>query len=303
MGDRRFAQAPDELVLMDTPCIAERRVVYAGIRTRELAVAGSGPTVLLAHGFGDAADTWRPVMKFLHDAGQAAVAVDLPGFGRADQLAAGELLPQLDAFVAAAIRAHAGTKGVVVAGNSLGAAVAARAARNTDLPTAAVMPLDIAGITWTPVAASLRAVAAGLRIASAMPIPRRVHRGVLTWSLSRLLYGDRSAVDPAVVARFADNYPDAAAAHRHIRLGARFKAELDRERSHGGIGVPMTVIHGARDRLVPVSSSHILHQANPGSQLIVIDSSGHCPQLDAAAIVAHHAYELAVTSTADEEIS
>jgi pimeloyl-ACP methyl ester carboxylesterase len=289
---------------MDTPCIAERRAVYAGIRTRELAVAGSGPIVLLAHGFGDAADTWRPVLKFLHDAGQAAVAVDLPGFGHADELAAGELLPQLDAFAAAAMRANAGAKGVVVVGNSLGAAVAARAARNTDLPTAAVMPLDIAGITWPPFGGvSLKAVAAALRIASAIPIPRPVHRRVLTWSLSRLLYGDRSTVDPAVVARFADNYPDAATTHRYIRLGARLKAELDRVRSHGGIGVPMTVIHGACDRLVPVSASRILHQANPGSRLIVIDSAGHCPQLDAAAVVAHHARELAVTSTADEEIS
>ena len=283
--------------------IEERRASYAGIRTRELAVAGSGPIVLLAHGFGDAADTWRPVLKFLHDAGQAAVAVDLPGFGHADRLAAGELLPQLDAFVAAAVRAYAGTKGVVVVGNSLGAAVSARAARNKNLPTAAVMALDIAGITWTPLAASVRALAAGLRIASAMPIPGPVHRRMLTWSLSRLLYGDPSAADRAVVARFVDDYPDVSATHRRLLLGARFKAELDCTRRHGGIGVQMTVIHGARDRLVPLSASRILHQSNPDSQLVVIDSAGHCPQLDAAAIVAHHAHQLAVTSTADEEIS
>jgi pimeloyl-ACP methyl ester carboxylesterase len=288
---------------MDTSFIEERRAAYAGTRTRELAVAGSGPTVLLLHGFGDAADTWRPVLKLLHAAGQAAVAVDLPGFGHADPLAAGELLPQLDTFVAAAMRAYAATKGVVVVGNSLGAAVAARAARNKDLPTAAVMPLDIAGVTWTPLAASVGALAAGLRIASAMPVPRSVHRRMLTLSLSRLLYGDRSAVDPAVVARFVDNYPDVSATHRRFLLGARFKAELDRTRRHGGIGVPMTVIHGARDRLVPVSASRILHQANPGSQLVVLDSAGHCPQLDAAAVVAHHARQRAVTSTADEEIS
>ena len=288
---------------MDTSFIEERRAAYAGTQTRELIVAGSGPTVLLAHGFGDTADTWRPVLNLLHDAKQAAVAVDLPGFGEADPLADGELLPQLDAFLAAAIRAYAGAEGVVVVGNSLGAAAAARAGRNKDLPVAAVMALDIAGITWTPLAASVRPLAAGLRIASAMPIPRPVHRGVLASSLSRLLYGDRSAVDPAVVARFADNYPDLSVTHRYIRLGARFKAELDCTRRHGGIGVRMTVIHGARDLLVPVSASRVLHQSNPSSRLIVIDSAGHCPQLDAAAVVARHARQLAVTSTADEEIS
>jgi pimeloyl-ACP methyl ester carboxylesterase len=288
---------------MVTSFIEERRAVYAGVGTRELTVAGDGPTILLVHGFGDTADTWRPVLNHLRDAGRAALAVDLPGFGHADQLVAGELLPQLDAFLAAGIRAYAGTKGVVVVGNSLGAAVAARAGRNRDLPTAAVMALDIAGIRWTPLAASVRALAAGLRIASAMPIPKPVHRGMLRWTLSRLLYGDRSAVDPVVVARFADNYPGVSAAHRLVRLGATFKAELDRTHRHGGIGVPMTVIHGACDLLVPVSASRVLHQSNPGSRLIVIDSAGHCPQLDAAAVVAHHTHQLAVTSKADEEIS
>jgi len=107
--------------------IEERRAVYAGFGTRELAVAGNGPTILLVHGFGDAADGWRLVLDLLQDAGQAAVAVDLPGFGQADPLDEGELLPQLDAFVAAAIRAYGGTEGVVVVGNSLGGAAAARA--------------------------------------------------------------------------------------------------------------------------------------------------------------------------------
>jgi pimeloyl-ACP methyl ester carboxylesterase len=288
---------------MDTSFIVERQAVHAGTKTRELVVAGSGPTVLLLHGFGDSADTWRPVLNLLHRAGQSAVAVDLPRFGHTDLLADGELLPRLDAFVAEAVRTSAGTTGVVVVGNSLGAAAAARAARNTDLPVAAVLALGIAGITWRPLTASVNALVTGLRMASAMPVPRAVHRRVLRWSLSRLLYGERTAVDPAFVARFADDYPTAAAARRLVRLGATFKAELDRSRRHGGIVVPMTVIHGARDRLVPISASCILHEANPGSLLVVLDSAGHCPQLDATAAVAQHIRQLAVAATAQKEIS
>jgi len=283
--------------------IAERRTTHAGIRSRELAVDGSGPTVLLLHGFGDSADTWRPVLNLLHEAGQAAVAVDLPGFGHADRLVDGELLPQLDAFVSAAIRTHAGTKGVVVAGNSLGAAAAARAGRNGELPVAAVLTLGVAGITWRPMAAYVNLIATWLQIVSAVPIPGSVHRSVLRWSLSRLLYGDGSAVDPAVVARFADRYLDAAAAHRLVRLGACFKSELGRTRKHGGIAVPMTVMHGARDLLVPLSASQVLHEHNPASQLVVLGTAGHCPQLDAPAAVAHHARQLAVNATAGQEIS
>ena len=279
--------------------IAERRSTYAGIQTRELVVAGSEPAVLLLHGFGDSADTWRPVLAQLREAGQAAIAVDLPGFGQAAALDAGELLPQLDRFVVAAVRAHAGTTGVVVVGNSLGGAAVVRAARNRDLPVRAVMALGIAGIAWRGPTASLGALTAALRILSAMPIPGLAHRAVLRWSLSRLLYGDRSAIDREVVARFVDNYPSASATYRSVRLGAMFKAELDRTGHHGGIRSPLVVLHGARDSLVPVSASRILHEANPGSRLIVIETAGHCPQLDAPAIVAYHARQLAVSSTAE----
>ncbi len=283
--------------------IVERRSTHAGFETRELVVTGRGPTVLLLHGFGDSADTWRPVLTLLGEAGQAAVAVDLPGFGRADPLADGDLVPQLDAFVAATIQASADTTGVVVVGNSLGAAAAARAARNKDLPVAAVMTLGVAGIAWKGPTAAIGLLAAVLRIVSAIPVPGPVHRRLLRWSLARLLYGDRSAIDPEVVARFANDYTNVASTHRLVRLGVTFKAELDRMREHGGVGHPMTVLHGARDLLVPVSASRILHEANPGSRLIVLRSAGHCPQLDAATVVAQHAHQLAVTASAEKDIS
>jgi pimeloyl-ACP methyl ester carboxylesterase len=82
-----------------------------------------------------------------------------------------------------------------------------------------------------------------------------------------------------------------------------FKAELDRSRHHGGIGIPMTVVHGRRDRLVPVSASRVLYEANPGSRLVVLERAGHCPQLDAPRAVAHYARELARIATATKEIS
>jgi pimeloyl-ACP methyl ester carboxylesterase len=288
---------------MTSSFIEERRSRYAGFKTRELVVEGRDPTVLLLHGFGDTADAWRLVLDLLHDHGQAAVAVDLPGFGQADRLREGELLPQLDAFLGQVIRQHGADHPVVVAGNSLGAAAAVRAARNNDLPVAAVLALGVAGITWTPLTASVATAAAALKYLPAFLIPRRVHRAVMRRALSYLLYGERSAVDPQVVATFGDSVADIAAARRLLRLGAGFKAELARTRHHGGVNVPMTVIHGTSDRLVPVSASRILHAANPGSRLVVLSRIGHCPQLDAAGVVARHACELTRRNTDDKEIS
>ncbi len=41
--------------------VEERRASYAGFGTRELVVPGTGPMILLLHGFGHSADGWRPV--------------------------------------------------------------------------------------------------------------------------------------------------------------------------------------------------------------------------------------------------
>ncbi|MCZ8381277.1 alpha/beta hydrolase [Mycobacterium sp. CPCC 205372] len=289
---------------MPASFIDERRATYAGFETRELAVTGTGCTVILVHGFAHSADAWLSVLEVLHDAGQAAVAVDLPGFGDADALRPGALLPQLDAFLAEVVHRYGANDPAVLVGNSLGAAVAARAARNPGLPIRAVMPLDIAGVRWTLLLArGLPPIVASTRRLSSVRVPPRAHRALVHNAVARLLYGQPSAIDPAVVALVVAGIPDLAAASRLLQQGAQFKAELDRTRHHGGIGIPMTVIHGLRDRLVPSTASRVLHQANPGSRLVLLKRAGHCPQLDAPNDIAHHACELARITTDMEEIS
>src|SRR5688500_3674083 len=125
---------------------AERAVTLAGIETRELVLEGSGPPFLLIHGYADSADTWRPLLAELGDAGRAATAIDLAGFGASDVdgLGAGPLLPRWDAMVAEAVSrlsaAHDGSD-VFIAGNSLGGALAMRAAQNAELPLAGIVPI------------------------------------------------------------------------------------------------------------------------------------------------------------------
>lgn len=289
---------------MGTSSIKERRAVYAGFGTRELVVNGSGRTVVLIHGFAHSADAWVPVLKLLHDVGQAAVAVDLPGFGAADPLHSKALLPALDGFLADVIRQYGAAQHAVVVGNSLGAALAARAARNTALPINAVMSLDIAGVSWTSwVSRGIGPLKASARRLSLLRFPPGVHRAVSRQAIGFVLYGHRSAVDAEVVASLADGIPDLRTASRLVHVGAKLKAELDRTRHHGGIGVPMTVVHGLRDRLVPVAASRVLHEANPGSRLILIPWAGHCPQLDAPREIAYQASELARSTTDRKEIS
>src|SRR5918999_2933837 len=126
--------------------LIEHEMQLAGHRTRVLEVEGAGPGFVLLHGWGASADTWRPLLAQLTATGRRAIAVDLPGFGSASQLAPGAILPQLDDFAAALVLEWGGGEPVVVAGASLGGAVALRLAEQPDLPLAGVVPVAPAGL-------------------------------------------------------------------------------------------------------------------------------------------------------------
>src|ERR687888_1628979 len=113
--------------------LIEHSMELAGHRTRVLELEGRAPGIVLLHGWGDSADTWRPLLAELAVRGRRAIAVDLPGFGRATRLRRGAILPQLDDFAGALVQEWGAGEPVVVAGNSLGGCVALRLAENPEL--------------------------------------------------------------------------------------------------------------------------------------------------------------------------
>ncbi len=114
----------------------EHRMEFAGYHTRVLELEGDGPPIVMFHGYADSADTWRLTLAQLARRGQRAVAVDLPGFGSADELDAGPILPQLDAFALDALRYANGRprQPAVAVGNSLGGCLCLRLAEHHRVP-------------------------------------------------------------------------------------------------------------------------------------------------------------------------
>lgn len=278
--------------------INERRTVHNGVGTRELFVDGDGPTVVLLHGFGHPADAWRPVLNRFAQAGQSAVAVDLPGFGAADPAQPGEWLPQGDRFVADVVAAYSQQAPVVLVGNSLGAYLAVRAAASPlRLPIGGILPTATPGLGWTPlVRAGLCCNGQFLTAAAAFGAPKWVRTCGADALIGHLLYGDRSRHDPELVRILSGQVHTRRGARELLERAISMKRAVDAEPAVVGVSCPAIFVHGRRDRIVAFASSEGWHRATPGSRLVVLDRAGHCPQLDAPDEIAALVSEL-ITAT------
>ncbi|WP_180687063.1 alpha/beta fold hydrolase [Streptomyces gossypiisoli] len=90
---------------------------------------GSGPLVLLVHGFPESWYSWRHQLPALAAAGYRAVAVDVRGYGRSSRPEAVDAYRMLDLVEDNAAVVHAlGERTAVIVGHDWGAAIAANSA-------------------------------------------------------------------------------------------------------------------------------------------------------------------------------
>lgn len=265
----------------------EHRMELAGVETRVLELEGRGDPVVLFHGWSDSADTWRHVLDRLARHERRAIAVDLPGFGTADRLADGPMLPQLDAFGAEAL-AYAGSgrrrtrrARTVVVGNSLGGCLALRLAERAPERVGRVVALAPAGLDmarWFALIERDRV----LRTLAAMPapLPSSVVRGAVGRVYRALAFADQSAIEPGVVDAFTRHHADRAALGRMLASGRRLIPELRDPFDFDAVACPVLLVWGDRDRLVFHSGAQRLLAAVPGSRLELLHGCGHCPQLE-----------------------
>jgi pimeloyl-ACP methyl ester carboxylesterase len=232
--------------------LIERSIELAGHSTRVLEVGGDAPGIVLLHGWGDSADTWRPLLGQLAAAGRRSIAVDLPGFGQASRLAPGAILPQLDAFAASLVLEWGGGEPVIVAGASLGGALALRLAELPELPLAGVVPVAPAGLEtpgWFDVAERDPIIRRLLDI----PIP-------VPGALVRALVGDIRRPIPV-----------------HPLVPALATAPFD----IAAVACPVLLVWGTRDRAIPHTGARVLLGALPETRVELIEGCGRRPQLEA----------------------
>lgn len=246
-------------------------------------VEGRGPAVVLAHGLGGFAESWRHNLAPL--ARRATVyALDLPGFGTSAKPRTHYGL----AYFARALHGFLEALGLAQAslvGHSLGAAVAVtyaltHPARVDRLALiGAIVPGFAFRASWIFRVVALPGVGEILSLVGSA--------GLFKAALARCFHRPvRAEVDFFVDHEYAARTsPEARHAYlatlRHVRPD--FEAQRgDYRRALATLDLPVLLIHGRQDRVAPAAHCAEVAEALPNATVRWVDECGHFPQIEHA---------------------
>jgi pimeloyl-ACP methyl ester carboxylesterase len=252
-----------------------------------------GPLIICVHGLGGCAVNWSAIAPLLTGR-YRLLAPDLSGHGLTWSARRGSGVPAnrvlLDRFLAAVAAGPA-----VLMGNSMGGMIS--------LLEAAAVPHAVAGLILIdpalpfalarpdPLVATLFAAAA-IPGAAGLVGRRRVLSAEATVAAAlSLCCADPAAIPREVVARHVEVVRQrtqiAGADRDFINATRSVAATVVRGRGRvlrhaiGRIGCPVLLIHGERDRLVPVAVARAAARAHPSWSFAVLPGIGHVPMLEA----------------------
>jgi pimeloyl-ACP methyl ester carboxylesterase len=239
------------------------------------------PTVVLVHGNGDEADTWRHVFQPLAKSFRV-LALDLPGFGRSVPPQNGNL-ESLASALSSFLEALKLPK-VHLVGSSMGAVICTMYAsqhpqRVASLTLVGGASLDSNELETNPGIKSLlepgmgenyynglRSLGQDAAFATLEPYYAKLHA---------MPKPDLEFLNERVWARvWSDTQRDAFLA----ALRSLFDSHSQHSKTVSKLEhLPMQLIWGAHDRIVPIQAALDMQQLLPHAQLEVIDGAGHLP--------------------------
>jgi pimeloyl-ACP methyl ester carboxylesterase len=241
---------------------------------------GTAPVLWLIHGIGDSSRTWESVIPLLA-CDHTVVAPDLLGHGASDK-------PRADYSIGGFangmrdLQTVLGVEQATIVGHSLGGGVAMQFAYQFP-ERVERMVLVASGGLGAEVNPLLRALAlpgASHAIAvSAIPRLRQTAVG-LGRQLARLGLLDKNDVED--VAIIWEGLRDEATRKAFLRtlravIDVRGQAVTSHDRLYLASDVPVMLIWGDRDPIVPVAHAALAAEALPHARLSIVPKSGHMP--------------------------
>lgn len=273
----RAAAIPPQARYPAGTALTARSVSVEGSRIRYVE-AGTGPAVVLIHGFGASLYTWRHALPRVAAAGFRAIALDNRGFGFSDKPAHGYANADYTRLVLTFLDSLHVSQAVLV-GHSMGAAIAAAVALAAPARVRGLVLIDAAGFgtRWPFVLRVahwpfLGAIATSLRGRSS------------TASILRSTYADPTRVTEADIDQYYAPVPDPdyGRALRAVLREFRFDDLVDRL---GAVAAPTLVVWGSADRWIPPAIGRRITTELPRAAFVLVPGAGHAAAEEAPQLV------------------
>jgi pimeloyl-ACP methyl ester carboxylesterase len=240
---------------------------------------GSGPPLLLIHGFGASTFTWRRVAPDLALTNRV-IAVDLKGFGQSDKPFDGRYSVYDQAELLAQLIEEKDLRGLTLVGHSFGGGVALllalEAKQRLEGRISRLVLLDsIAYPQNIPVFFKMLDVP----VVSQLGI-RMVPPSVQTRVALKIAYFDDSKITPEEVEAYAAPLNTAAGKHAIIHSARQIVPEDIETLSerYKTIELPTLIMWCDHDRIVPLEVGLKLRRTLSNSTLRLVEDCGHMPQ-------------------------
>lgn len=244
-------------------------------------IVGHGPLpVVFLHGFAAALTTWDDILPLFPSERFTLHLLDLKGFGFSSKPRAGSYSIEEQAAVTAAFLKAKGLSGVVLAGHSLGGAIAL-------LVTLQALDRGEAGLVSRLVLIAPSAYPQKLpRLMGMLRIPLLPRIGMalipvhtmVRYTLARVFH-DKGAITPERIRRYESCFGRRGMAGVLIRSARAIDPDSYGAITarYGEISVPTLIIWGSEDRIVRIGQGKRLVGEMPDARLAVIDGCGHNP--------------------------
>lgn len=249
---------------------------------RAFRIAGAGPAILLIHGIGDNSTTWTCIHAQLAQR-FTVIAPDLLGHGKSDK-------PRADYSVAAYangmrdLLSVLDIERVTIIGHSLGGGVAMQFAYQFPHLVDRLILVGAGGVTKdVNVVFRLASLPMGAEALALLRLPMVLPAVQLAGRLLGLAIGSTAiGQDLPNVLRILDDLPEPTASSaftRTLRAVVDWRGQIVTmlDRCYLTQAIPVLIIWGSRDVVVPVRHARMAHAAMPGSRLEIFEGSGHFP--------------------------
>jgi pimeloyl-ACP methyl ester carboxylesterase len=265
------------------PPAVETRTALVHGRAVSYAEAGSGPLLVLIHGMAGTAENWGSVIEPLA-LRHTVIAPDFPGHGLSEPGGGDYSLGSLASGLRDLLLTLGHERATLV-GHSLGGGVALQFTYQFPEMVERLALVSSGGL-GPDVSPILRAAAlpgADLFIAATAGIGGQAG-SLIGRGLGRL--GMRPSADVAEVAR---GYASLADSERRKAFLATLRAVVGTEgqrvaaldRLYLAEALPLLIVWGDRDPIIPVAHAEEAHRELPGSRVEIFEDVGHLPQVEA----------------------